>query len=238
MYGRRGACLQPVSALPPTWQYGPGCSDGQCFRAVISGQRLGTVRHTVVFSDFRLPELSPAWPWFWGDGSQTCAHPAAALYQQGKFAEAAVLYQNAARTAAAPPAQASAFYNLGNAYLRAGQYAQAIEAYEHSLRRQPNQPDAKKNLQIAKLKLREQQEPPPPPIPPPPPPPPPKQRPRNNYLDQASIGQKREVPAGGLTPETARSLLETRVTRQEQQNAQAYRQLAAPNRPSRVKKDW
>ena len=161
-----------------------------------------------------------------------------AAYQQGKFAEAAVLYQNAARTAAAPPAQASAFYNLGNAYLRAGQYAQAIEAYEHSLRRQPNQPDAKKNLQIAKLKLREQQEPPPPPIPPPPPPPPPKQRPRNNYLDQASIGQKREVPAGGLTPETARSLLETRVTRQEQQNAQAYRQLAAPNRPSRVKKDW
>lgn len=161
-----------------------------------------------------------------------------AAYQQGKYAEAAVLYQNAARTAAAAPAQSNALCNLGNAYLRAGQYAQAIEAYEHSLRRQPNQPDAKKNLQIAKLKLREQQEPPPPPIPPPPPPPPPKQRPRNNYLDQASAGQKREVPAGGLTPEAARSLLETRVTRQEQQNAQAYRQLAAPNRPSRVKKDW
>lgn len=161
-----------------------------------------------------------------------------AAYQQNKYAEAVTLYQNAARTAAASPAKANALYNMGNAHLRAGQYAQAIEAYENSLRRQPNLPDAKKNLQIAKKKLREQQEPPPPPLPPPPPPPPPRQRPRNNYLDQASPLQKREVATGGLTPEAARNLLETRVTRQEQQNAQAYRRLAAPNRPSRVKKDW
>ena len=161
-----------------------------------------------------------------------------AAYQQRKYAEAATLYQNAARTSAAASAKANAFYNLGNACLRTSQYAEAIEAYENSLRRQSNQPDAKKNLQIAKKKLREQQDPPPPPLPPPPPPPPPRQRPRNNYLDQASPLQKREVPTGGLTPEAARSLLETRVTRQEQQNAQAYRQLASPNRPSRVKKDW
>ncbi len=161
-----------------------------------------------------------------------------AAYQQGKYAEAATLYQNASRTAATAPAKASALCNMGNAYLRDSKYAEAIEAYENSLRRQPNQPDAKKNLQIAKKKLREQQDPPPPPLPPPPPPPPPKQHPRNNYLDQATPLQKREVPTGGLTPESARALLETRVTRQEQQNAQEYRQLAAPNRPSRVKKDW
>jgi len=46
------------------------------------------------------------------------------------------------------------------------------------------------------------------------------------------------VPTGGLTPEAARALLETRVTRQEQQNAQEYRRLASPTRPSRIKKDW
>ena len=63
-------------------------------------------------------------------------------------------------------------------------------------------------------------------------------RPRNNYLDQANPLRKREVPTGGLTPEAARALLEAQVTRQEQQNAQAYRQLAAPTRPSRVKKGW
>ncbi len=161
-----------------------------------------------------------------------------AAYQQNKYAEAAALYQNAARTAPTAFGKANALYNLGNAYLRDSKYADAIEAYENSLRRQPNQPDAKKNLQIAKKKLREQQEPPPPPLPPPPPPPPPKQRPRNNYLDQASALKRREVPVGGLTPESARALLDTRVTRQEQANAQEYRRLASPNRPSRVKKDW
>ncbi|MEO6037539.1 MAG: tetratricopeptide repeat protein [Saprospiraceae bacterium] len=161
-----------------------------------------------------------------------------AAYQQGNYAEAVTLYLTAARTAADAPTKANALYNMGNAQLRAGQYAEAIEAYESSLRQRPNQPDAKQNLQIAIKKLREQQEPPPPPLPPPPPPPPPKQRPRNNYLDQASSTRKREVPSSGLSPEAARDLLETRVTRQEQENAQQYRQLAAPTRPSRVKKDW
>ncbi len=161
-----------------------------------------------------------------------------AAYQQGKFTEAVPLYRNAERTAANPSTKADALYNMGNAWLRAGQYADAIGAYQNSLRLRSNQPDAKKNLQIAIKKLREQQEPPPPLPPPPPPPPPPKQRPRNNYLDQANAGRKREVPTGGLTPEAARSLLETQVTRQEQANAQQYRQLAPAVRPSRVKKDW
>jgi len=161
-----------------------------------------------------------------------------AAYQQGKYVEAATLYQNAERTAGDAPFKAKALYNLGNAYLKDGKYTEAIEAYKGSLRSLPNQPDAKKNLQIAIKKLREQQDPPPPPIPPPPPPPPPKQRPRNNYLDQANAGRKQEVPGGGLSPEAARNLLETRVTKQEQANAQQYRQLAPAVRPSRTKKDW
>ncbi len=161
-----------------------------------------------------------------------------AAFQQGKYAEAATLYQNAERTAADASFKSNALYNMGNALLRSEKYAEAIEAYKSSLRQRPNQPDAKKNLQIAIKKLREQEDPPPPPIPPPPPPPPPKQRPRNNYLDQANAGRKPEVTSGGMSPEAARNLLETRVTKQEQENAQQYRQLAPAVRPSRVKKDW
>lgn len=158
-----------------------------------------------------------------------------AAYQQGKYEVAAESFKKAT-AATTPEARADAFFNLGNAYLQQGKYREAIAAYEKSLRQQPNKFDAKKNLQIAKKKLKEQEEPPPPPPPPPPPLPPPP--PPRNFLDRAQQPPKREVPSGGVSPEAAKQILTTIVEPDEEKSAREYRTLAPSTKPSRVKKDW
>jgi len=59
----------------------------------------------------------------------------------------------------ADPALASkAWYNLGNAYFDAEQWAPAIEAYKEGLRLAPDDMDAKHNLELALQNLKEQQQ--------------------------------------------------------------------------------
>jgi tetratricopeptide (TPR) repeat protein len=45
------------------------------------------------------------------------------------------------------------YYNLGNAYFKQGELAQAILAYERALRLQPSLQDAKHNLQFAQSRI-------------------------------------------------------------------------------------
>lgn len=159
-----------------------------------------------------------------------------AAYQQGKYEAAAELFKKAAAIATDATAKAAALYNLGNALLQQNKFEDAITAYEKSLRTQSNQQDTKKNLQIAKNKLREQQEPPPPPPkkqPPPPPPPP-----RNNYVDRAQQTPRKELPSGNMTAEAARQMLDATIVQEEQKNARQYRALPPEARPARTKKDW
>ncbi|MBL7795365.1 MAG: tetratricopeptide repeat protein [Saprospiraceae bacterium] len=158
-----------------------------------------------------------------------------AAFRQGKYEVAVRWFQ----TAAASPSevQADAMFNLGNAYMQSSKYREAVTAYERSLRRAPNRTDAKKNLQIARNKLREKQEPPPPPPPqrPPPPPPPP---PNNNYVDQARQPYRKETPTGTVSAAAARQVLEGMVEQEEIKNARRYRALPPEANPGRVKKDW
>ena len=55
-----------------------------------------------------------------------------------------------------PVSAASIYYNLGNCYYRTKDYAQAICAYQQSLRLQPSDKDAAFNLQLAQSKLPDQ----------------------------------------------------------------------------------
>lgn len=159
-----------------------------------------------------------------------------AAYQQGKYDAAAEWYRKAAATLGTPATRSDAFFNLGNAYLQQGKYRESIAAYERSLRLQPNRADGKKNLQIARNKLREQQEPPPPPPPPQKPPPPPP--PRNNYVDRAQLPQKKELPSGDMSAEKARNILDGMIDQEEQKNARRYRALPPEANPGKTKKDW
>ncbi len=172
-----------------------------------------------------------------GPGAASSYNAGNAAYQQGKYDVAAESYKKGA-AATTREARASALFNLGNAFLQQGKYKEAITAYENSLRQQPNRFDAKKNLQIAKKKLKEEENPPPPPPPQKTPPPPPPPKPQRNYLDRAQQPQKKEVPSGGISPDAAKNILATVVAPDEQKSAREYRQLAPATKPSRVKKDW
>lgn len=169
-----------------------------------------------------------------GAGPVAAYNAGNAVFQEGNYEEAAGFFQQAASGSAPRLLQADANFNLGNALMFLGRYADAIKAYEKSLRLSPSRPDARKNLEIAKKKLREQQEPPPPERQPPPPPP--IQQPRIAYLDQARPTD-RETRLPDMPAETARRLLEEAVTPQEQRNARLYRESAA-EKPARGKKNW
>ncbi len=83
---------------------------------------------------------------------------AANAYNRTSQVEAAQLQTEQALKTADPVLAAQAWYNLGNAYFDAQQWQQAIEAYQEALRLQPNDQDAKHNLELALQQLEIQQQ--------------------------------------------------------------------------------
>jgi tetratricopeptide (TPR) repeat protein len=72
-----------------------------------------------------------------------------AAYADGRYEEAAAGY--AALLAEGP--NATLYYNLGNAYFKQGELAQAILNYERALRLEPNHKDAQYNLKFAQSRI-------------------------------------------------------------------------------------
>jgi len=83
---------------------------------------------------------------------------AANAYNRMSQIDAALAQTEQALKTADPALAAQAWYNLGNAFFDAEQWPQAIEAYQESLRLQPDDLDAKHNLELALQKLEEQQQ--------------------------------------------------------------------------------
>ena len=81
-----------------------------------------------------------------GDASESQFEDANRLYETGKFAEAASLYQAAATNGVS----ASLLFNLGNAHYKAGQLGRAMAAYHRSLRLDPRNPETQANLRFAR----------------------------------------------------------------------------------------
>ena len=81
--------------------------------------------------------------------AQTDFDAANAAYADGRYEEAATLYQ--ALIDEQP--DAVLYYNLGNAEFKRGELAQAILNYERALRLKPNYKDAQYNLAFAQSKI-------------------------------------------------------------------------------------
>jgi hypothetical protein len=71
-------------------------------------------------------------------------------YQNEKFEEAAVLYQQILSQGFESQ---EVYYNLGNCYYRVNDVGQSILYYEKALRLDPNDPDIRYNLELANLKV-------------------------------------------------------------------------------------
>jgi tetratricopeptide (TPR) repeat protein len=69
------------------------------------------------------------------------------LYEEGRFAEAATAYETLLRSGGV---SAPLYFNLGNAYFKAGQLGRAIVAYRNARLLNPRDPDITANLQFAR----------------------------------------------------------------------------------------
>jgi tetratricopeptide (TPR) repeat protein len=72
-------------------------------------------------------------------------------YAAGKFQDAAKEYDSIVKTGQWNP---SLFYNLGNTYFRIGDFGRAILNYERALALDPQQPEARANLQLVRDRAR------------------------------------------------------------------------------------
>ena len=73
------------------------------------------------------------------------------LYEQGKFAEAAVSYEKLLQ---AGQASEAVFFNFGNALFKGGHIGRAIAAYQQAQRITPRDPDVRANLQFARNQVQ------------------------------------------------------------------------------------
>ncbi len=77
-----------------------------------------------------------------------------AYYKMKKYKEAIDAYQKIVGSKDLN-LSAKAFYNIGNAYFQQNKLKESIEAYKKALELNPNDKDAKYNLELARAKLKE-----------------------------------------------------------------------------------
>ncbi len=85
------------------------------------------------------------------DSASSAFDAANKLYAQGKFSEAAGAYEKLLQSG---QTSAAVFFNLGNAWFKAGQVGRAIAAYHQAEQITPRDPDVQANLQFARNQVQ------------------------------------------------------------------------------------
>lgn len=157
---------------------------------------------------------------------------ASALAMDGDLQLAVLALEQALKTADTP-LQARAYYNLGNVYMALGQFADAVGAYQQTLLRQPDDADARYNLELALRQIT----------------PPPNERggdatptPESGDSSQPSPDTT-ETPTAAPAPENALSLADAeRLLDSAGQNQRVLPEVlstdSAPFNDETPKKDW
>lgn len=82
----------------------------------------------------------------------------AALYKQEKWNDARNEYKKVVQASSDTLRTAHAWHNLGNISFQEKNYAQSVEEYKNSLRRNPKDNETRYNLRLAQLLLKKQQQ--------------------------------------------------------------------------------
>jgi tetratricopeptide (TPR) repeat protein len=78
-----------------------------------------------------------------------------ALYKKRKYEEALESYRKAIQNSDDVQLQAQSYYNLGNTLYRLNKWPESILAYQQALKLNPNDQEAKYNLEYVRTKLKE-----------------------------------------------------------------------------------
>jgi tetratricopeptide (TPR) repeat protein len=81
-----------------------------------------------------------------------------AMYEQENYEESGKIYSELTEANLTPNQKAKVFYNQGNTLMKGQKYGEAVDAFKKSLRLNPDDFDAKYNLEYARKKLSEQQQ--------------------------------------------------------------------------------
>ncbi|MBR4155364.1 MAG: tetratricopeptide repeat protein, partial [Bacteroidales bacterium] len=81
-----------------------------------------------------------------------------ALYEQKNYEEAAKAFSGVTERNISKNIEADAFYNLGNTLMAQEKYGEAFESYKKALKVNPDDEDARYNLEYARWKMIQQQQ--------------------------------------------------------------------------------
>lgn len=81
-----------------------------------------------------------------------------AMYEQENYEESGKLFNELTEANLTDEQKAGAYYNLGNTFLKAQKYQESIDAFKKSLRLNPDDYDAKYNLEYARKMMSDQQQ--------------------------------------------------------------------------------
>ncbi len=93
-----------------------------------------------------------------GDSSVVLYDLGNLLYSGGDYDNASKTYMGSYDPKDPPAVQGQTFYNLGNSLFEGKKYDQALEAYLKSLKRNPQDEDARYNLELTRRMLKQQQQ--------------------------------------------------------------------------------
>jgi Ca-activated chloride channel family protein len=79
-------------------------------------------------------------------------------YKQQRYDDAIKQYGSAGAVMKTPEEKSMTAYDIGNALYRSEKYQDAMNAYRQALKQNPNDDDARYNLQMARMKLKQQQQ--------------------------------------------------------------------------------
>jgi len=81
-----------------------------------------------------------------------------AMYEQKNYEESGKIFNELTESNISNEAKSGAYYNMGNSFMSGQKYQEAIDAYKQALRQNPDDQDAKYNLEYARKMLKEQQQ--------------------------------------------------------------------------------
>jgi Ca-activated chloride channel family protein len=161
------------------------------------------------------------------------------LYRKGEFDKALEEYLRA-QGASGPALSQASIYNRANALLQQGKVQDAVNAYVQALRSRPDDADAKRNLEIALRRLKEQQQKNPQPKPDEQNQPKPPQQNPQGAPPQPKPGQTPNAPPkprpGQMSEEEARRILDALRDAEREEIKKHLQAAAGDERPP--EEDW